>query len=213
MMLIRPHVLLLLIVSTWLSFGCSSTRSSPDGGDSRVYTFTHDGRSYDIYSLDTPTITPMNVLLRRAEGQVVLRARDDDQDGVLDTLLVGDLSLEAANTIYRAGIAQAMARGQLAQRLPAEVYRAVYEGGYYTVQTFRPDPDRVYNAFIVYDAVLQESAVLLDVNADGVLDTVQRGTITPADAQAAYEAVLRHGVEEGRLLQAEDRVVVQPGSA
>jgi hypothetical protein len=46
----------------------------------------------------------------------LLRARDDDQDGRLDTLLSGDLSLENANSIYAVGIQQAYEQGQYQMR-------------------------------------------------------------------------------------------------
>ena len=193
--------------------GCAASTPSDQSGN-RVFSFEHEGLAYEIYSLDLPAGAPLNVLLRRAPDQrVVLRAKDVDQDGTIDTVLVGELSLAAANAVYRAGIAEAQNRGRYTRRLPADVFRVAADSGYYAVQTFVLDMDRSYNSFVIHDAARQETSILIDTDADGVLDAAQRGSARPDDAQSLYEAVLREGIEAGRIRRDGGRVVVQPGPA
>ena len=60
----------------------------------------YDDREYDIVSIGVNSVNPVNYLLLREGDTVVLRARDNNVDGVLDTLLVGTVSLDEANRIY-----------------------------------------------------------------------------------------------------------------
>ena len=101
--------LLLTLLLGLCAEGCTTTRNAPSRS---LFAFSYEGDTYEILSLVIPTNGGSNFLLLRQGERVVLRAQDEDQDGTLDTLLTGNLTLESANRIYAQGIAQAQAQGK-----------------------------------------------------------------------------------------------------
>ncbi len=63
---------------------CTATRSQPEVNR---FTFVYDNTTYDILSTDAIHGVPVNYLLLREGNTFLLRARDNNLDGVLDTLL------------------------------------------------------------------------------------------------------------------------------
>lgn len=104
--------ILSLAALAFLAWGCETTSTLPRN----TFTFTHEGRTYEIVGVDDSPEEGRNFLILREGSQILLRARDDEQDGHLDTLLSGNLSLEDANRIYAVGIQQAYAQGQYQTR-------------------------------------------------------------------------------------------------
>jgi type 1 glutamine amidotransferase len=98
---------------------CWSCRTADPGPSSGVFRFTFEGRDYQVLSVVEPPDGGYNVLVRRDGERVVLRARDDDQDGRLDAVLEGSVPLAEANRIYANGIRQAQQGGLYRERLAA----------------------------------------------------------------------------------------------
>ena len=96
-----------------LAGGCRTARPEPVHG---LFRFAFEGRDYEVVSVTEPADGGYNVLLRRDGERVVLRAADADQDGRLDTLLRGDITLAEADRVYADGIRQAKAHGLFRER-------------------------------------------------------------------------------------------------
>ena len=102
----------LSILSVAVSFlvgGCGSTKPETTH---HVFSFSHEGDDYEIISVIVSIDGGYNLLRQRDDGRLVLSAKDGDQNGTMDDVLIGNMSLIAANDIYAAGIEQARARGR-----------------------------------------------------------------------------------------------------
>lgn len=186
--LIAPALLCLSVV------GCSTTRPEPAR---HAFSFEHQGQTFDILSTDARMGEGGNVLVRREAGRFVFRAVDYDQDGLLDELMLGDLTLEEANEIYLVGIETARRRGKFGVRTPLRVYES--QDGRYSIQSNVNGPSAWCNRFTRHALVEQHAFVALDVDGDGRLDRIQEGTVALESAQTHYESVLDEGVRSGRI--------------
>ena len=172
-----------------------------------AFYFMHDGNRYEIVSMVIPTGPGGNFLLRIDDGRILLRAWDEDQDGVLDSLMVGDLTVDRANEIYGIGIAEARSRGRLAMQPPSRVYELSTGERIFAIRTY--ELNRPYNKFIIYTPLSQEEIVLVDVNADGVLDSIERGKLRLDEGQAFYDHVLSTGLRDGKIERLDNRLLVK----
>ena len=191
--------LALLASSAALGLACATTALDTDG----AFAFEVDGRTYGILGTG-PAGERANELVS-LEGPVRLRARDRDQDGRLDTLLVGDLPLAEADAIYARGIAIARAAGAYAERVPPRTF-ATPDGPYtlvvWSVASGGADWE---NRFVMYEGA-QSGQVFVDADADGVLDDAP-------DAQDAYARALSAGRRAGRVEVVDERYRVRARSA
>jgi hypothetical protein len=198
---------LLLVLALIAAAGCASTQP-PTGRN--VFAFEHNGETYEIISTVGSEGVGGNFLIRREGSRILVSARDHDQDGTLDTLLVGDMPLARANAIYTAGISAARAQGKSVSRLPSRTFRVTMHGGLYAVQTFMIDMHSWYNKFTMIEPGSAHEVVLIDANADGILDRIETGTITTGVAQPLYQRVLQEGIRDGRVEQLDGRYRIQP---
>lgn len=197
-------VLIVLPAGFALAAGCASTRESPS---KHVFTFTHEGRGYEILSSDAYSALRGNYLIGRDGSEVVLRAVDEDQDGQIDDVEIGDVSREHANSIYMAGIAKAWNAGRFHQQDPFVAYEMRQSGQLLVVRTYRGAD--VYNRFIVYDAADNSTTVGLDSDLDGRLDRIERPGLDTKVIQEAYAFALDAGLREGRIEHIESRFLVK----
>lgn len=186
--------------------GCRTARTGVYYG---TFAFDYEGRSYEIVSVGTAAEGGRNYLVRREGEHLLLRARDADQNGTLDTLLIGALPLDRANAIYARGLAQAQAEGRYRQQQPARAYTLVLDTGWYTIRSHRLNADTWYNRFILFEVGDREETIVLDTDADGVLDEVVYGVCDLAVCQERYKHVLQEGIRTGRVEHVGDRYVVR----
>jgi hypothetical protein len=192
------------LASGW---GCTSTSPQPEVSQ---FSFFYEGREYSIYSIRSIQDQPANYLLSRDGNTVVLRAKDGDLDGVLDTLMLGSISFEKANAIYASGISQAVRSGKYATSEPFSVYvRDLMTGGFSSIQTYDQAAGATYNVFTVRDVEQGIYAVFVDVHADGTLDRIESGTADLEVIQMLYESVLTEGLQSGRLVRIGGAFIVQ----
>lgn len=192
---------ILAVGSTLVVLGCASTAPQSLTG----FPFEMDGDTYVIVAAPGRPESA-NDLLRREDGRVALRARDFDQDGSLDTLLVGSLSLSEANAIYVHGIEQARARGLYRVREPPRMYVLPHEGGWLVVVSVASSGSSWSNRFVRYAPDGQIEEVYLDVDADGHLDDDENILVVP---QQDYETVLKAARRDGRIETIGSRVRVR----
>ena len=197
---------LLLLAAAVVCGACSGTRPDTSRG---AYHFVHEGQDYEIVSITPADGDGSNFLIARADGETVLRARDDEQDGELDVMLTGELTLEQANAIYAMGITEATSHGKRRVRVPSRLYELNRSGASYTVHTCMPVSGQVYNRFLILLDPRAEPYILLDRNADGTLDEVEQGAYDVEEGQDAYRMTLEQGQHSGRIERTGGRFIVQ----
>lgn len=178
-----------------LGAGCVSTApASPP-----AFSFQVDGATYAIVA-ERAASQLVNDLVQVDGPRVLLRVRDLDRDGTLDTLLVGTVPLEDADAIYRHGIEVARARGVARDREPSRMY--VMDG--IVVWSVADGGSGWSNRIVRYSPAGQPGPTYTDSDADGRLD----GEASPRD-QLDYERILDAGVREGRVERVDGRLRVR----
>jgi len=187
--------------------GCATTNPEPER---HSFAFTYEGDPYEIISVVVPTGGGGNYLALYEGNRFLIRAKDRDQDGRIDTVLVGDITLETANRIYAAGIAEAQRQGKYRETISSRVYELIQAGHTYLIQTYVVDAGRSYNKFILYDTAIGQETVFVDAEGDGILDSVASGDADLDASQPVYEMVLQEGIRDGRITRIDDRYTVLP---
>ena len=154
-----------------------------------------DEREYSIVSIKVHPNAPTNYLLLREQDAFRLRARDNNLDGVLDTLLLGTLSLEQANEIYAYGLSKAIDEGRYNRHKPSRVFSLTFEEGSYAIQSYEQPTGTWNNRFIIYNSENEIQVSVLDQKADGNLDRVERGQEDMIINQPIYDNVLDTGIQ------------------
>lgn len=185
--------------------GCSSTNTARK---THLFLFEHEGEEYQIISVVESSSAGHNYLTLREDGQLVLSAKDEDQDGILDSMVKGDMSLIAANDIYSVGIGLARDRGKYRELPGSRTFEIWQQGHTSTIRTTTTDSGSLSNTF-VYFGVTGREIVALDDNADGTLDRIVRGAANLEDSQKQYALALKEGVRLGRIRQSQGQFVVE----
>ena len=197
-----------LLVAATVCVGCAST--APDAH--RAYTFERDGVSYAIVAIETSS-QAVNDLVRIEDGRLLFRARDRDQDGTLDTLLVSALSLVDANAIYAYGIERARAQGRYRVQEPAQMYVLPLPSGRLVVWSIARGGSDWSNRLARYNVGGHLVWTCEDTDADGHLDTgVEPHVTVPEHAHAAYASVLDEGQRAGQIEVIGSRYRVRPSA-
>ena len=191
------RTLLFLGASTALLLGCASTppHAVP------AFTFRVDGQTYGIAPTEQGA-ERANDLLALEDGRLRLRARDRDQDGRLDTLLVGAIALAEADAIYAHGLEEARQAGVYKEREPARTYTLHHLTRTLVVWSVAAGGSEWENRFVVYESS-RRGPVASDLDADGALDDHPR-------LQDAYATALAAARRDGRIETVEDRIRVTP---
>lgn len=186
--------------------GCGSTKTERTQFQ---FTFQYDGAEYLIISVVVSSDGGHNFLTRREDGELVFSAKDEDQNGVLDTILVGNMSLASANHIYARGIELARNQGRYREIPGTRIFEYRMLGSVYVVQSLTPDVGQFLNRFTYFNSYRTE-IICMDDDADGVLDRIQHGLADLEVSQELYETVLKVGVQRGLIRAVDNRYVVQP---
>ncbi len=202
----KAHLMLGFVL---FSCGCGGART---GFDRNAFSFDYGDGSYEIISIPVTANRGGNFLLLREGGKYVLRARDVNQDGVLDTLLFGHLSLERANQIYAAGLAEARAGGRYKTRKPSRIFELYQAENIYAIRTHVLGSDAWYNEFTFFDSATNDGTILLDADANGVLDGAENEERDVGKNQQFYETALTEGLRTGRIVLVDNRYRVKPAA-
>lgn len=197
-----------MLVVVLVLAGCATTREVPTR---HVYRFERGGEHYEIVSMSRVTGEGANYLVSREEGTIRMSARDDDQDGVLDAMVTGEMHLKEANAIYTYGVSQARQAGQMTFHLTSRVYTTERAGRHYMIKTYLMPDSSAYNRFFVQGENGAYAVVVVDRDADGTLDVVERGDGKLEVLQQAYEAVLDDGMQAGCVHAWDGRYLVEQG--
>lgn len=194
------------LTSTLGLAGCSASRETTGG----MFVFDVEGASYQILSAVDSEGNGANYLLCRVDGRTVLRALDGDQDGVIESVLTGAMSVQEANRIYSLGIEVASSGGKVDRREAPRLFRLEERGQTWSVRTVADGPGSPYNTFSIIDSDGTHRAVATDEGADGILDRLVEGDYPLGSAQPLYRTILDRGQLLGRIVRENNRFIVQP---
>lgn len=201
---ILPFVLLFALLA-----GC---RNTLDLGEGTIFRFEFEGEQYEIigYNQIEGREEGVNDLVLREGRTVRLWARDNTQDGFIDRILEGSISLEEANRIYLAGIQTAMERGNYRER-PFERRFELLAGFFaFDIISLLVEEQDTYNLFVIRDIKTQEIVSIRDFGRDGILDDPLIDDDDRAFWQPFYTRTLQQGLELGRISHTENRWLVEP---
>ncbi|MCG8373151.1 MAG: hypothetical protein MI700_06440 [Balneolales bacterium] len=182
--------------------GCSASKNI---AQRNVFTFQISDTTYQITSLNSPTGEGFNIL-EQAESN--LTARDINQDGELDLVLKGNKSLLEANEIYQTGIKIAQETGNIKERYSTRKFEWENESYKYALSTYVFSQGKSSNVFVIGDKSLLVEYLFTDIDADGTLDSIEKGTISLEEAQNHYLIVLEQGIKENLIQHKEGQFIV-----
>lgn len=206
----KTYKILLSIVILAFLLGCATTNKSVS--KSGKYLFAHMDKMYLIESFTPATETGNNFLVLKDGDKVVFKAIDKEQNGYIDEVLLGDISLEEARKIYSNGLAKAAKRGNIENHTPNRFYQFEDIMNDYYVSTYNYSSNNVYNRLtIIKKNSLQKSdnkIVILDLAADGSLNKVLRGECSVDEYQNIYNELLNQGVRFSKISNNEGKFFV-----
>lgn len=205
-MMKRMVILVTALALILVVLGCSSTRQNT--AVSR-YTFNFEGKMYVIESMTPETTEGYNILIHRADNRLVFRAIDKEQDGSLDEIMKGGISLDEADRIYNAGIAQGRAKGQVKKRDFTRVYRTSDMMNDYVLKTYLLAVGEEYNMLsILRKETNSQPIVVFDKGADGTINESENKDMDLSIYQRLYNRVLDKGMLDGRITRERGRFLV-----
>ena len=201
---LKNHILkFLLLVSIIGLTHCASSTETP-GVYSSTLKFYSGGNEYSIMSYLSNDATGYNILMREENDKIIIKSIDKQQDGKLDEVLEGDLSLADASKIYADGLAAAKEMGMLKEKDFERFYNfsdKIYD---YEIRTYILVQGDNYNLFAVKEKAFNNIIIIIDEKADGLLDNFQQGSGDIIKFQALYEEVLQQGIVSNRVVNVDN---------
>jgi len=188
---------LILLVIIGLTHCASSTETL--GDYSSILKFYSDGNEYTIMSFSREDVTGYNILMREENDKVIIKSIDKQQDGELDEILHGNISLVEANKIYSEALTIAKEKGMLKKIYFDRYYNFSDKTYDYEIRSYVHAQGDKYNQFAVKEKAINNIIIIIDENADGSLDNFQQGSGDIKKFQALYEEVLQEGIFNMRV--------------
>lgn len=197
---------ILVSITGLFSLSCSSTRDLAQKG---LFTFEFKNEEYQIISITAPSGEGLNSLIKLGDNRHEFKAIDQDQDGIIDIIQYGSVSLEEANFIYTFGIKEAISHDKLRGKEQVRIFDYTEEPFRYTIQTYGLYSDVFYNRFTILNSQNNTEELFLDMNADGVLDQAEASDRPFEEVQPLYQRALDEGIRQKRIHIQFDKVIVK----
>jgi hypothetical protein len=195
-------------VLTILTAGCRTAGPKVEIGG---YSFNYEGKEYRIESVTPSYSEGYNILSLRDGDKLVVKGIDKEQDGQLDELLVGNISLDDARTIYREGILEGERRGYLKKRTFAREYKTTDPLNDFILATYILATGEVYNKLTISNNQnFGDTSVVVDQDADGQIDRIESGFESVSTYQKYYSEVLERGLKDRKIVKSGKRYIVEP---
>lgn len=179
--------------------GCAGTRPVQE---SAGFNFDYLDHTYHIRSVIPKSTVGYNLLFLREGDAIVRSAIDKDQDGRIDELTAGDWTLDQAQAAYQAGLQAARSRRVYYQIPLDRVYRTADGKNEYILQTYALAVGEIYNKLQVINKWMrQNQVVVLDHEADGLLNAFEDGKGSLDQYQQTYLSILERGMKEGLIIK------------
>ena len=197
---LKNHILQFLILASIICLTNCASNSHTQGDYSSIIKFYSGGNEYTIMSFLSTDAIGYNVLIREENNKIIIKSIDKQQDGELDEVQEGDISLVEANKIYADGLAAAKELGMLTEKNFQRFYNfsdRIYD---YEIRTYILEHGDNYNLFAAKKKTRNDIIIIIDEKADGKLDNFQQGSGDIINFQALYEEVLQHGIVSKRVV-------------
>lgn len=195
-----------IAAATLIISGCAGARPVIEIGG---YNFEYEGQTYRIESVNPNKGVGYNVLSVKEGERNVALGLDRDQDGFLDGIVEGEISLRRAREIYSAGISDGERLGRIKSKVLTQEYRTAV--GQYTciLVTYQLAIGDIFNRLSLVNTYYAPiEAILLDQGADGNLDLIERGEKEMEFYQAIYEQVIENGLKYGKVAESQGKYQV-----
>lgn len=197
---LKNHILQVLILVMIIGLNHCATSSHSQGEYTSILKFYSGGNEYTIMSFLSDDAVGYNILMREENDRVIIKSIDKQQDGELNEVLEGDISLAEASKIYADGLAAAKEKGMLKERKFERFYNFSDKKYDYEIRTYILVQGDNYNLFAVKEKAFNNIIIIIDEKADGSLDDFQQGSGDIIKFQALYEEVLRQGIVSNRVV-------------
>ncbi len=202
----KIQMMIVTLMIATIMIGCGVTR--PPMNTSGI-SFEYEGKAYRIESMTPQDKEGYNALVQKDGKKVILRAIDKEQDGILDQVVQGEMSLAEADNIYQHGIAAAKNNGNYKKRHFSRIYRTSDLIHDYMLRTYILAVGETYNMFSVQNKKSQKiETVVLDLAADGSLNKSETGDENVMSYQKLYQEILDKGLKEGKIVKNDEMYLV-----
>ncbi|MEX2605260.1 MAG: hypothetical protein WD361_13705 [Gracilimonas sp.] len=197
---------LILLIFGLIVASCSTTQDLPKKA---LFPFEYQNNDYQIISITSPSGEGINILVKFENDTTVFRTLDQDQDGIIDLIQYGSVTLDEANQIYAMGIREAQNAGKIKERERERLFKYSENQHHFTVQTYGLYSDQYYNRFIIINIKENFEETYLDLNANGFLDQSQSSHRDIEEVQLYYTKVLQQGLKQNRIRLINNKYVVK----
>ncbi len=180
----------------------------PSGPEVAFYAFEYRGERYRIRSVYFPEGESFNELI----GPDFL-ARDVDQNGTLDEVVLGPIALSEAQKIYAHALERLRTEDRLKQIEKEErVYQYQNAQFAYEIKTVVLIEGIYVNLFKVSQIgqiMASEVVMARDIGADGILDEIVKGGMLLKELQALYAKCISKGIEKQKVIKENGCILVK----
>ncbi|MFO7892068.1 MAG: hypothetical protein R6V04_17210 [bacterium] len=197
------RIFLIFFIVVFL-IGCAAQNKMRYG----LFDFSYQGKNYKIESYTPPKGSGNNFLVLKKDKKIVFKAIDKEQNGYIDKILIGDISLKKAREIYSNGLQKCSESGNMETKTFKKSYTNEDIGNKYFIATYSLNSDEVYNKFTIIKKINMEinnELVFIDNLADGTLNQVIKGPVDINDYQDIYKKILERGVKFGEINKVEGK--------
>lgn len=173
------------------------------------YRFSIDDKVYRIRSISSQD---ESISYNEVLGEYFL-AVDFDQDRIIDRVTIGDAKLNTVQEIYEYGLDMLTQENKLQEKVPGNnKYTHETPDLLLEIKSFHPTDAQPFNEFKIIEkpqTVKPQIVVTIDHDADGKLDDVLKGGITLDEIQARYREAINTGLQKGKLVKVDDKILVK----
>lgn len=189
----------IIVILMFLGLNNCTSNSELMNSYPNLLTFSYQGEEYKILGFFPQDLDGFNLLIRKEQNRILLKCIDRQQDGILDEVVVGNITLEEANNIYQEGILIALENGSLKEKQYDHYYLISDMGKIFELRTYVPVDGEPYNIFAVKPISDGRTYVLRDLEADGSLDYFEEGEGELELFQSYYDKVVQKGISENNI--------------
>ncbi len=190
----------LITIVFLLGLNSCSSSSELFEGYSSLLIFSHEGKDYKIMGFSPEETQGYNLLILDDGNDILIKCIDKQQDGILDEVIIGDISLDKANKIYKDEILTAASNGTITQKYFENYYITSNKNNMFELRTYVLADGDIYNIFAVKPINDDVTYILRDLLADGSLDYFEEGEGDLKLFQSFYDEVMQKGIHNEKIL-------------